>query len=307
MSRTRWIVAVAAWIAVVTGAVAAWPGSVGTAWAQDKLTAEHMQLWGGTYLSDCAKNTSARITVFADALVFIEGNKRVATPGVTPQASFFGNSSPEDFRTALVGEYPDGSQLIALVYEDDKGKYITIDGDTKSLNQISAAARKMKYRLCGAVSEKKSGTAAGTEPGAGSAGATAGVGAGKPAPDSKETASGAAQELPDAVGMITDPGFKAAYTKALGKYSKEPWLAEMDGPTSPSRKTTVDGVEYLVVSSCKSHDCYDNNTVVLYSAAKKVAYGKVLVAGKSAMIGNPPPPIAKEIGAQWFQQWRSTP
>jgi len=35
------------------------------------------------------------------------------------------------------------------------------------------------------------------------------------------------------------------------------------------------GTEYLLASACKDHDCADNNTVLLYSAAQGVVYGKV--------------------------------
>ena len=47
--------------------------------------------------------------------------------------------------------------------------------------------------------------------------------------------------------------------------------------------------------------------VVLYSSAKKVAYGKVYMAGKSSMFGNPPPPVAKEIGEYWRLTYRANP
>ena len=72
-------------------------------------------------------------------------------------------------------------------------------------------------------------------------------------------------------------------------------------------KTTVAGVEYVVANACKNHDCANNNTTLFYSAARKVVYGKVYLAGKSSLIGNPPPAVAKEIGAAWFKEFRKGP
>jgi hypothetical protein len=130
--------------------------------------------------------------------------------------------------------------------------------------------------------------------------------AAKPAP-AAGTAP-AAEVLPGPAEMLaTDAAFKSAYMKTLGRYSKEPWLTELTGPSAPTTKVTVDGIEYTAINCCKPHDCADNTMVAFYSAAKKKVYGKVVVAGKSALIGNPPPAVAKEIGALWFQQFKSNP
>ena len=70
---------------------------------------------------------------------------------------------------------------------------------------------------------------------------------------------------------------------------------------------TVDGKEYLVLQSCKAHDCADNNTTLFWDSAKRLVYGKVRAAGKSTMIGAPPPAVAKEIGNAWWKQWGVKP
>ncbi len=63
---------------------------------------------------------------------------------------------------------------------------------------------------------------------------------------------------------------KAAYHKTLGTNVKEPWLARLDGPSPQTRKVKVAGAEYVLVSSCKPHDCANHNTVLLYSASRGI-------------------------------------
>jgi Inhibitor of vertebrate lysozyme (Ivy) len=45
------------------------------------------------------------------------------------------------------------------------------------------------------------------------------------------------------------------------------------------------GTEYLLARACKDHDCADNNTVLLYSAAQGVVYGKANRQRRSTLIG----------------------
>lgn len=254
--------------------------AIGTpAWSED-LDEDSFRAWGGTWMSDCGNNNSAKVTVFETALVFLNGSNRVAGSNFRAAAAYLGPEPPKNYVTALLSELPGELQFLAIVYKDAQGEYIMLDGDPKVLEQIGKAASTLKYRRCDPAAAKKAAAAA--------------------AP-----AAPASNPLPDAVGMIADPAFKAAYYKALGPYVKQPWLAKLDGPTPSSRKVTVAGTNYLLVSSCKNHDCADNNTVLLYSAAKKLVYGAIHVGGKSALIGNPPPAVAKELAVLWRKEWRS--
>ena len=99
----------------------------------------------------------------------------------------------------------------------------------------------------------------------------------------------------DAGGVMLDPKIKAAYYKALGNLPSEPWLAKLDGPSPQNKRITVAGADYVLVSSCKNHDCAENNAVLLYSPAQAVMYGKVYQRGKSTLIGGPPPEVAAEL------------
>ena len=110
-----------------------------------------------------------------------------------------------------------------------------------------------------------------------------------------------------ASGLLYDPQAKAAYHKALGPLVKEPWLATLDGPSSENRAVKVAGADFVKIATCKNHDCFDNNTVLLWAAGKPdVVYGKVYQRGKSTLIGSPPPAVAAELEKLWKAEFRRT-
>ena len=55
---------------------------------------------------------------------------------------------------------------------------------------------------------------------------------------------------------------------------------------------------------CKPRDCGENNGVLLYDAAGGAVYGKVYQAGRTTLLGDPPPPLAAELDKLWRQEWR---
>lgn len=252
-----------------------------SAWAQSKLDAETMKAFGGTYMADCANNASAKATVFADALVFLDGGKRVA--GAKPQsaAAFYGPNQPPEFRTVLLSEAP-GGQLLFAIYQDKSGTFLKLDGDTKVLASIGKAVGEQKFRRCDGAA-KPAQTAAVTTP----------------------QKKYGLHEL-DAGGVMLDPKVKATYYKALGPLASERWLAKLDGPSPQNKRIKVAGTDYVQVSSCKNHDCSNNNTVLLYSPEQDVLYGLVYLKGKATLIGAPPPAVAAELPKLWKKEWRQS-
>ncbi len=108
-----------------------------------------------------------------------------------------------------------------------------------------------------------------------------------------------------APGILMDRKAKAAYYKALGPLRREPWLADLNGPSPENRLVTVAGTPYVLASACKNHDCFDNNTLLLYSQALGVVHGKVYQSGKSTLVGAPSPVVAKELDRLWREQFRN--
>lgn len=244
------------------------------------LDADTFKTFGGTYMSDCGNNASPKVTVFEDAIVFLDGTKRIAGSNVQAAASYYGQDTPPEYRTAILSDVPGGSQLIVVVSQDDAGYYVTLDGDAKLAAQIGKSLLATKFRRC--------------DPSA------------KPATTAPAPAPGSAAAMVDAPGMLTNPKFKAAYYKSLGPKVKELWLAKLDGPSPLTRKVTVAGKEYTLVSSCKNHDCAENNTVLLYSPGFQLVYGKIYQRGRSTLIGSPPNAVARELDRLWLAEWRQS-
>ena len=80
----------------IRGAAAVFVAASAPAWAQGKLDAQALKLYGGTYLSDCSNVAAPKVTVFADALVVLEGDKRIAGSNVQAAYAYFGQSPPPD-------------------------------------------------------------------------------------------------------------------------------------------------------------------------------------------------------------------
>jgi hypothetical protein len=266
--------------------------------ALDTLDADTMKEYGRTWLSDCKDNASPRVTVFNNALVFIRGDKRVASAGnVMGTATYYGQNPPDNYVYTLIGELDNGQQqLIFMIDRDKTGNYLTLMGDDKVMAQVGPDWKTLKFRPCDAPAGVAEAEAA-PKPAA------------KPAPAavaSGVTAATAA-DIPAGPAMLEDPAFKKAWMKALGKLAQEDWLATLGGPSPAARTVTVAGDEYVLVHACKDHDCAENNTTLLWSAAKQKVYGKVRMAGKSTLLGNPPPAVAKDLGQFWFEQWGRQP
>ncbi|MEO8346083.1 MAG: Ivy family c-type lysozyme inhibitor [Betaproteobacteria bacterium] len=279
---------------LVRGVVLALAAVCTSAWAQGKLDVHTMKEFGGTYQAECGNNASPKATVFADALVFLNGDKRIAGSNVQSAASFYGPAQPSEFRTVLLSETP-GAQLRFAIYVDKSGPYLKLDPDTKLLSAIGPALLEQKFRRCdGSATAVKSAVAPAPPQGSSSA-------------NSAKTFKGSALHELSAPGLLYDPKAKAIYYKSLGPLSKEPWLAKLDGPSPQNRPVKVAGADYMLLAACKNHDCADFNAVFLYSAAQDVVYGKVYQRGKSTLIGAPTPAVASELEGLWKKEWRSQP
>jgi hypothetical protein len=274
----------------------------GATFAQARLDPKLMKNFGGTYMVDCRNNASPKATVFDDSLVFLHGDKRVAGSKVQLQSSFYGNSPPPNFMMALSGQAP-GGEMYFLVYQDKAGPYLTVDGDQKVTSAIGKPLTQQKFRRCdGSVKPMKTAAA----PAAAAPAATAAAPA-KGGGNAQKTFKGYALTEISAAGLLYNAKAKEIYYKALGPLVKEPWLAKLDGPSSEGQAMKVANADYVMLYTCKNHDCYDNNVVLLWSGVQDVVYGKVYQRGKSTLIGNPAPAVAAELEKLWKKQFRSQP
>ena len=271
------------------------------AWAQGKLNADTMKAFGGTYQLDCSNNASPKATVFPDALVFLHGDKRVAGSKPEAQASYWGNSPPPEYRIMLVSEAP-GGQLLFAIHQDKAGYYLKVDGDAKVVSAIGKPLTAQKFRRCDGTAKPMQ-TAAAPVAAQAAPSATQGQGSGNTA---KIFKGYSLTEL-TAAGLLYNPQAKATYYKALGPLTKEAWLAKLDGPSKEFRPVKVAGADYMLGSTCKNRDCYDNTIVLLWSGVQNVVFGKVVQKGRSTLIGSPPPAVAAELEKLWKSEFRSQP
>jgi len=249
--------------------------------AQGKLDAHTMKAFGGTYQVDCSNNTSPKATVFADALVFLDGDKRIAGSKVEAAASYYGPSQPPEYRTVLLSQAA-GGQLLFAIYQDKSGYYLKLDGEPKVMAAIGKLISTQKFRRCDGGTSKPVQASA--------------------APPRKY----ALLEL-SASGVLDDPKSRAAFQKAIGPLIRESWLAKLDGPSPLNQQVKVAGTDYVLLSACKNRDCAENNAVLLYSVAQDLVYGKVYQRGKSTLVGTPPPAVVSELEKLWKSEWRSQP
>lgn len=263
--------------------------AVAPAWSRN-LDAQALKEYGGTYMVDCASPNSAKASVFANALVFLNGDKRIASNSIETGFAFFHPSpSPPGFRVSLINTGPAGHEMLWHVFQDGAGQYLVFEhGDAKTTATIGTALAQQKFRRCGGDAPAR---AMATQPPAA-----------VPLPASPKRVY-ALHEL-SAPGILQDANARAAYFRALGALRREPWLARLDGPSGTNKKLTVAGTPYLFASACKNHDCFDHNTVLLYSAEQNLVAGLVYQRGRAVLIGAPSPVLARELGRLWRQEYR---
>ncbi|CAK9885098.1 MAG: Inhibitor of vertebrate lysozyme [Candidatus Erwinia impunctatus] len=80
-----------------------------------------------------------------------------------------------------------------------------------------------------------------------------------------------AQEELTVSKLAIDQDTKTEFLKMVDNHQLPKWVTR-GGTNSPGRKVSIAGNQYLVLSSCKPHDCSSQRIAVLYAmATKKVA------------------------------------
>jgi hypothetical protein len=269
MSAIRPVFAAAAMLA----AAAAQFDLVATAAAQGKIDQKLMQRYGGVLAPDCSQYTLPQLKYLGDSLVVQDGGKAVLTGrNVKAAPQHFAASPPPEFETALTSEVA-GETMVFVFYRNASGLYASVEGGPKVMAALPAALKGKRVRHC----------------------------------DPNRNAVPGAPLAPAMVNppdLLKDGNFRQPYLRALGPLAREPWLHRLDGPAPEVKRVKVAGQEYQLLSVCKNHDCEQNNMVVLYAAASRTIYGKVFHAGRSTLVGAPPPAVAAELEQLWRREWR---
>jgi hypothetical protein len=277
-------------IAALTGA---------PAWAQGKSDQKLMQAYGGVLAPDCSNYTLPQLKYLGDSLVVQDGGKAVLTGrNVKAAPAYFGATPPPEFETALTSEVVGGEAMVFMFYRNASGLFAAVEGGPKVMAALPAALKGKRARHCDPNRNAAPGAAASS-----TAGGAASAGTG----NSAKIFKGYALTELSAAGLLYNAKAKEIYYKALGPLVKEPWLANLDGPSSEGQAMKVADADYVMLYTCKNRDCYDNTVVLLWSGVQNVVYGKVDQKGKSTLIGDPPPAVAAELDRLWKKHFRSQP
>ena len=269
-----------------------------SAWAQGKVDMRPMHPYLGVLAPDCSNYMLPQLKNLGDSLVVQDGGKAVLTGrNVKLAPKYFGATPPPEFETAFTSEVAGGEALVFVYYRNASGLFAAVEGGPKVMAALPAAFKGKRARHC----DPNRNAAPGATAAAAGTAASAGTG------NSAKIFKGYALTELSAAGLLYNAKAKETYYKALGPLVKESWLAKLDGPSSEGQAMKVANDDYVMLYTCKNHDCYDNNVVLLWSGIQNVVYGKVNQKGKSTLIGNPPPAVAAELEKLWKKQFRSQP
>lgn len=259
----------------------------GAAWAQGRLDAEMLKLYGGRYAVDCANARSPLVRVDAAQIVVEQGNRRLSAQSLQAAHSYFGQSPPPGFVVALLGQVQQRHGIVFLVQADGQGQYIELDGDKTVMANLGALGMARFHRCDAAANQRAADQVREAQQARAAANAP--------------VASGSAKHPSE---LIRDARFKAVYRRALGPLVSQAWLAQMNGPAVELKTEQVAGTAYQLVAFCKAHDCGDNNAVLLYDAPQDRVYGFVHMKGRNTVLGSPPGPVMAELNRLWRREWR---
>lgn len=230
------------------------------------------RLYGGVYSNACSDSHALRVRLFGDTMSVEQAGQVVAAKPFKSSTRVPSGTPPPAFKLAYVGDVKGGDGLVFVLVHDAGGLFVRLDGGAKSLAALGPGVQGQKLRHCD--------------------------------PNRNALPGAPAPKWLAPSDLLRDPKFKKAYLQALGALAREPWLATLSGPAPEVRAVRAAGIDMQLAAACKPRDCGENNTVLLYDAARPAVYGKVYQAGRTTLVGDPPPPLAAELDRLWQQEWR---
>ena len=227
---------------------------------------------GGVFSNACSDRSQVMVRLYGDVLDVEKGSVAVKANRLTVSRTPPAGAPVPDFLAVVRGDVKGGDGVVLVLSHNAKGLFVRIDGGDKSLAPLGSGVVGQQLRHCD--------------------------------PNRNALPGAPVAARLGASDLLRDAGFKAAYLQALGPLAKERWLARMEGPAPELRKVKVAGNDFALAATCKPHDCADHNMVVLWTPKPGVLHGLVHQKGRSTLIGNPPPDVAKELQRLWAAEWR---
>lgn len=88
----------------------------------------YLAKYGGTYAENCDDAYGERLAILEDRLTFTDGELESVAKDILPSLSYWGRMPPEGFEIALLAGEAPGTSLMFLIYYDDEGLFILLDG-----------------------------------------------------------------------------------------------------------------------------------------------------------------------------------
>ena len=227
---------------------------------------------GGVFSNACGDRSQVMVRLYGDVLDVEKGTVAVKANRLKVSKTPPPGAPVPDFQAVVRGEVKGGDGVVLVLSHGAKGLFVRIDGGEKSLAPLGTGVIGQQLRHCD--------------------------------PNRNALPGAPVKASPGSADLLRDPRFKAAYLQALGPLAKEGWLARMEGPATELRKVKVAGNDFALAATCKPHDCADHNMVVLWTPKPGVLHGLVFDKGRTTLIGNPPPEVAKELQRLWAAEWR---
>lgn len=232
---------------------------------------------GGVFSNACSDRSQVMVRLYGDTLDVERGGVAVKAGRLKSDRKPPPGPPVAAFAATVQGQVKDGptrGETVGLTLTHDaKGLFVRIDGSEKALAPLGAGVAGQTLRHCDPNRNALPGVT--------------------PAPTWLAPSD-----------LLKDARFKAAYGAALGPRAAEPWLATLNGPAPEVRPLTVAGAEYALASSCKPHDCFDHNLVLLWQAREGKVYGLLQQKGRQTLLGAPPPAVATELPRIWAAEFR---
>ena len=226
----------------------------------------------GVYSNACGDRSQVMIRLYGDVLDIERGTVAVKANRLQVSKTPPTGAPVPDFKAVVRGEVKGGDGVVLVLSHNAKGLFVRIDGGPKSLAPLGPGVVGLQVRHCD--------------------------------PNRNALPGAPVEARPSASDLLRDARFKTAYLQALGPLAKERWLARMEGPAPELRKVKVAGNDFALAATCKPHDCADHNMVLLWTPKPGLLHGLVFQQGRSTLIGNPPPEVAKELQRLWAAEWR---
>ena len=86
-----------------------------------------------------------------------------------------------------------------------------------------------------------------------------------------------------------NPKFRASVRQLFAR-SNVPmpaWVRHGAGPSAPSRVLPQEGVNWVLLNTCKMHNCGDNHLIILFNPPTREIYGLAQLNKKTVWLGKP--------------------